>query len=102
MVTVAVSLATYLESPLLYSFPAQHSTREQATARTSKTPSGLGAELQIWDTIEPGNRRLTDFVEVIGVLFGEEAGGEDAGPLDEEVGEPGERPPAHEQAVGLG
>ena len=45
---------------------------------------------------------LTKFVEVVGVLLLEEPGGEDEGPLDDDVGEAGERPPAHEQTVGLG
>lgn len=45
---------------------------------------------------------LTHFIEVVGVLLPEEIGGEDEGPLDDDVGEAGERPPAHEKTVGLG
>jgi len=45
---------------------------------------------------------LTDFIEVVGVFLTEESGVEDEGPLDDDVGEAGERPPAHEQTVRLG
>ena len=45
---------------------------------------------------------LTEFVEVIGALPAEETGGEEESPREEDVGQPGERPPAHEQAVGPG
>ena len=45
---------------------------------------------------------LTDFIEVVGVVLPEESGVEDESPLDDDVGEAGERPPAHEQTVGLG
>jgi len=41
--------------------------------------------------------KLTGFIEVGGVLLAEESGVEDEGPLDDNVGEAGERPPAHEQ-----
>jgi hypothetical protein len=57
----------------------------------------LGGEMRD----EPGSE-LTGLVEVTWVLFGEEIRGEDEGSLDDEVGQSGERPPAHEQPVDLG
>ena len=95
-VTVAGSLATYLESPLLYSFPEQRAsiwsvkhhfdTQHENTAMARGVPEG----------------ELTDFIEVVGVFLTEESGVENEGPLDDDVGEAGERPPAHEQTVRLG
>lgn len=45
---------------------------------------------------------LTEVVEVIGLLLAEEIRGEEEGPLEDDVSQPRERPPAHEQAVGPG
>lgn len=45
---------------------------------------------------------LTNFIQVVGVLPPEEFWPEDEGALDEDVGQSGECPPAHEQTVLLG
>ncbi len=47
-------------------------------------------------------RRPTNFIEVRRVLVGEEIRSKDKGSLDDNVGEAGEGPPAHEPAVGVG